>query len=105
MASNNRKHYSDIFVYDSRVMVEFVSSENEGCVTVCLLSEDSYNAKKEGRTAYAIAFERWKADVDGYMTRGKFNEALAYALGLSEARRALEDMNKTWTSDFVRDNK
>lgn len=105
MASSSRKHYSDVFVYDSRVRTEFTSSENEGCVTVCLLSEDSYKAKKEGRAAYVIAFERWKTDAEGYMTRNKFNEALAYALGLSEARRALEDMNKTWTSDHVRDSK
>lgn len=94
MAKNNRKHYSDIHVYDSRIVIDFVTGDNEGTVTVCLMNADPYYEKKEGRKAYAIAFERWAADAEGYMTRGKYNEALAYALGLSEAREAIERMQK-----------
>ena len=89
MASNN-KHYSDIYVYDGHIKLEFAHNDSEGCVTVCLMSEDPYDAEKEGRRAYAIAFERWKTDAEGYMSRAKFNEALSYALGLSEARKAIE---------------
>lgn len=88
--ASNKKHYSDIYVYDGRIKLEFAHNDSEGCVTVCLMSEDPYYAEKEGRRAYAIAFERWKTDAEGYMSRAKFNEALSYALGLSEARKAIE---------------
>lgn len=89
--ASNKKHYSDIYVYDGRIKLEFAHNDSEGCVTVCLMSEDPYDAEKEGRRAYAIAFERWKTDAEGYMSRAKFNEALSYALGLSEARKAIEE--------------
>ena len=89
--ASNRKHYSDIYVYDGRIKLEFAHNDSEGCVTVCLMSEDPYDAEKEGHRAYAIAFERWKTDAEGYMSRAKFNEALSYALGLSEARKAIEE--------------
>lgn len=92
--ATNKKHYSDIHVYDSRVRTTFVEGDNEGCVTVCLMNADPYYEEKEGRKAYAIAFERWATDAEGYMSRAKFNEAMAYALGLSEARKAIEDMMK-----------
>lgn len=88
--ASNKKHYSDINVYDGRIKLEFAHNDNEGCVTVCLMNEDPYNAEKEGRKAYAIAFQRWKTDAEGYMSRAKFNEAFAYAFGLSEARSAIE---------------
>ena len=88
--ASNKKHYSDIYVYDGHIKLEFAHNDSEGCVTVCLMSEDPYDAEKEGRRAYAIAFERWKTDAEGYMSRAKFNEALSYALGLSEARKAIE---------------
>lgn len=88
--ASNKKHYSDIYVYDGRIKLEFAHNDSEGCVTVCLMSEDPYGAEKEGRRAYAIAFERWKTDAEGYMSRAKFNEALSFALGLSEARNAIE---------------
>ena len=96
--ATNKKHYSDIHVYDSRVRTQFYSNENEGCVTVCLMSEDPYNAEKEGRKAYAIAFERWATDAEGYMSRAKFNEAMAYALGLSSAREAIEEQTRKQTA-------
>ena len=89
--ASNKKHYSDIYVYDGHIKLEFAHNDSEGCVTVCLMSEDPYDAEKEGRKAYAIAFERWKTDAEGYMSRAKFNEALSYALGLSEARQAIEE--------------
>ena len=89
--ASNKKHYSDIYVYDGRIKLEFAHNDSEGCVTVCLMSEDPYYAEKEGRKAYAIAFERWKTDAEGYMSRAKFNEALSFALGLSEARKAIEE--------------
>ena len=89
--ASNKKHYSDINVYDGRIKLEFAHNDSEGCVTVCLMSEDPYYAEKEGRRAYAIAFERWKTDAEGYMSRAKFNEALSFALGLSEARKAIEE--------------
>ena len=88
--ASNKKHYSDIYVYDGHIKLEFAHNDSEGCVTVCLMSEDPYDAEKEGRKAYAIAFERWKTDAEGYMSRAKFNEALSFALGLSEARKAIE---------------
>lgn len=88
--ASNKKHYSDIYVYDGHIKLEFAHNDSEGCVTVCLMNEDPYDAEKEGRRAYAIAFERWKTDAEGYMSRAKFNEALSYALGLSEARSAIE---------------
>ena len=88
--ASNKKHYSDINVYDGRIRLEFVNADKEGCVTVCLMNEDPYHAEKEGRKAYAIAFQRWKTDAEGYMSRAKFNEAFAYAFGLSEARSAIE---------------
>lgn len=94
MATSNKKHYSDIHIYDSRVITQFVSGDNKGCVTVCLMNADPYHEKREGRAAYAIAFERWATDAEGYMSRAKFNEATAYALGLSEAREAIENMMK-----------
>lgn len=89
--ASDKKHYSDIYVYDGRIKLEFAHNDSEGCVTVCLMSEDPYDAEKEGRRAYAIAFERWKTNAEGYMSRAKFNEALSYALGLSEARKAIEE--------------
>ena len=89
--ASNKKHYSDIYVYDGHIKLEFAHNDSEGCVTVCLMSEDPYDAEKEGRRAYAIAFERWKTDAEGYMSRAKFNEALSFALGLSEARKAIEE--------------
>lgn len=89
--ASNKKHYSDIYVYDGRIKLEFAHNDSEGCVTVCLMSEDPYDAEKEGRRAYAIAFERWKTDAEGYMSRAKFNEAISFALGLSEARKAIEE--------------
>ena len=93
--ASNKKHYSDINVYDGRIKLELAHNDNEGCVTVCLMNEEPYYAKKAGRKAYAIAFQRWTTDADGYMTRAKFNEAFAYAIGLSEARNAIEEYNKT----------
>ena len=92
--ANNKKHYSDIYVYDCRVRTMFSEGDNEGCVTVCLMNEDPYYAEREGRKAYAIAFERWNTDAEGYMSRAKFNEALAYALGLSSARKSIEEQMK-----------
>ena len=89
--ASNKKHYSDIYVYDGHIKLEFAHNDTEGCVTVCLMSEDPYDAEKEGRRAYAIAFERWKTDAEGYMSRAKFNEAISFALGLSEARKAIEE--------------
>lgn len=89
--ASNKKHYSDIYVFDGRIKLEFAHNDSEGCVTVCLMSEDPYYAEKEGRKAYAIAFQRWKTDAEGYMSRAKFNEAISYALGLSEARKAIEE--------------
>lgn len=88
--ASNKKHYSDIYVFDGRIKLEFAHNDSEGCVTVCLMSEDPYYAEKEGRKAYVIAFQRWKTDAEGYMSRAKFNEAISYALGLSEARSAIE---------------
>ena len=90
--ASNKKHYSDIYVFDGRIKLEFAHNDSEGCVTVCLMSEDPYYAEKEGRKAYAIAFQRWKTDAEGYMSRAKFNEAISYALGLSEARSAIEKL-------------
>ena len=94
MATNNKKHYSDIYIYNSRVITQFTAGDNEGRVTVCLMNADPYHEEREGRKAYAIAFERWATDAEGYMSRAKFNEALAYAMGLSEAHKAIEGLMK-----------
>ena len=47
--ASNKKHYSDIYVYDGRIKLEFAHNDSEGCVTVCLMSEDPYDAEKEER--------------------------------------------------------
>ena len=87
----SKKHYSNIEIYDSCIKVTFNPSDKGGVVTVGLLNEDTYVAQMNGREPRIIAFERWNADKDGYMTSGKYNEAVAYALGLSEARCALKN--------------
>lgn len=82
-----KKHLSDIFVYDERVDIApgpgFCRGSfegDEGAVAVKLMDED-------GKT---MCFEWFSTDGDGYMTRGEFSRAMAFALGLSEARRAYD---------------
>ena len=82
----SKKHFSDVFVYDSHVKTEpdttWCAGEFSGdSGTVCVTLRDD--------SGHLLAFERWACDKLGYMSRGKFAEALAYSLGLSSAYNAI----------------